>query len=66
MPTDAAERAAVGACMTMRSWRGSGGLCAVLAMRDGGGGKLWMFEASLGVFGGLEGFELAVLGGERW
>ena len=38
----------------------------MLAMRDGGGGKLWMFEASLGVFGGLEGFELAVLGGERW
>ena len=35
----AAERATVGACMTMRSWRGSGGLCAVLAMRDGGGGK---------------------------
>ena len=66
VPPAAAERAAVGACMTMRSWHGSGGSCAVLAMRDGGGGKLWMFEASLGVFGGLEGFELAVWGGERW
>ena len=38
----------------------------MLAMRDGGGGKLWMFEASLGVFGGLEGFELAIWGEERW
>ena len=38
-PPSAAERAAVGACMTMRSWHGSGGSCAVLAMRDGGGGK---------------------------
>ena len=39
VPPAAAERAAVGACMTMRSWHGSGGSCAVLAMRDGGGGK---------------------------
>ena len=38
-PPAAAERAAVGDCMTKRSWRGSGGSCAVLAMRNGGGGK---------------------------
>ncbi len=39
VPPAAAERAAVGACMTMRSWHGSGGSCAVLAMRDGGRDK---------------------------
>ena len=39
VPPAAAERAPVGACMTMRSWHGSGGSCAVLAMRDGGRGK---------------------------
>ena len=44
------RRVVCGACHAQRWW----------------GQKLWMFEASLGVFGGLEGFELAVWGGERW
>ena len=41
-------------------------VCGARHARRWWGQKLWMFEASLGVFGGLEGFELAIWGEERW
>ena len=55
MPPAAVERAAVGACMTMRSWHGSGGSCAVLAMRDGGGGSFGCLRPVRGSSAGSRG-----------